>query len=133
MIDNLSDLCIESITQNNVPYEGKSPIELKQRIDQKYISSICGQTVTRLRLIEENREQDIFLGHIEGIQGVIQNKHHYCCNLMFCEKYSKKGVYNVGYINCALVLFYFQQEAGFNDWYRSELNRNRGYRAKYGG
>ena len=89
-------------------------------IDIDNVVAECGCLVTIIRSLENNMELDPFVGYMDGINSVLQNKSGCSRNLICYEKYCRRNVYNCGFISAPLALYYLKQETDFNNWFVQE-------------
>lgn len=67
---------------------------------------------------ENDQLYDDMVGWTEGLNKVNQEKCYVSMNSISFEKYSKKGIYNVGNMGSSLMLHYISQDDEFMSWYR---------------
>jgi hypothetical protein len=83
---------------------------------------LCGDIVTRIREIENTREEDYYVGHTDGIQFVIQRNRHVSINHIAAERSMQSGYFNAGFIGSEYMMYYIAHES-INDLWRLKMKR----------
>lgn len=114
----LAELCTSFILKKSIPYLGKLGEDTEEKLHKEEVRTTCGSTVTKLKLDEETREIDPYVGYTEGIQEVLQGRGYIISNSKLRENSCRKGIYNHGHFGSIYMLYYLRQETDFYSWYR---------------
>ena len=120
-VQKLEDLCIRCLILNEISVI-KLPQELQEKIRREEIKQICGNQVTQIIQIEENREEDEIVGWTEGLMGMNQHKDYIAMNISSYEEQFKVGFYRHIFPKIRYVLYYLKQEPDYQEKYPQRGN-----------